>query len=198
MTETTETTVPETSTTTTEEKGKTRQMSFSVLDSGEIRAEFGEGIEPLTLNPANVPEHVLAAATVEGLIARSRGYTSKLEGDSRTPAALRDATAKAFENLLAGVWKIERGGTGQTEYSIEVEAAWLFRSKRAAKKGETFTGTLAEAAEGFAKLTDDQKKELKAVALYKACFAEVKAQRAVANAAALAKAADEAEDNAPM
>jgi hypothetical protein len=194
MTDETETTTE----TSTEEKGKTRQMSFSVLDSGEIRAEFGEGIEPLTLNPADVPEHVLAAATVEGLIARSRGYTSKLEGDGRTPAALREATAKAFENLLAGVWKIERGGTGQSEYSIEVEAAWLFRKKRAEKKGETFTGTVAEAAEGFAKLTDDQKKELKAVALYRVCFAEIKAQRDAIKLAKLVKEAEADEDKAPM
>lgn len=175
----------------TEEKG--RQMTFTVLESGEIRADFGPGLDPLTLNPAEVPESLYSAAVAEGLMSRARGYTSKLTGDARTPAALRDVIAKAFENMKAGVWKIERVAGGSSEFSIEQEAAWMFRSKRAAAKGETFTGTLAEAAEAFTALTDDQKKTLKALPLYRLCYAEVKAQRDAEKLAKLKADASKAE-----
>lgn len=62
-----------------------KQMAFSVLDSGEIEASFGPGFEPLRLNPADVPEAVQLLAISEGLISRSRGYVSRLEGEDRTP-----------------------------------------------------------------------------------------------------------------
>jgi len=193
-TNTTNETAPETK---PETKPSTRQMSFTVLDSGEIRAEFGPGLEALTLNPALVPESLIAAAVTEGLIARARSYGSKLEGEARTPEALRAATAKAFENMLAGIWKVERSGTGG-EFPIEVEAAWVFRQKRAVKAGKDISeaGTLEQTAEAFGKLTDEQKKELKGVALYKVAYAEVKAARDAAKLAKLQKEA-EAEESGP-
>lgn len=170
----------------TAEAGK-RQMSFTVLEDGTIRAEFGEGIEPLHLNPAAVPETLQVDAMTEGLISRARGYASKLVADARTPAALRDAIAKAFENLLAGVWKIERAAGEGGEVSMEVEAAFLFRQMRAAATNAKlreqnapevpFTGTLAEAAEAFGKLDEESKKELKALPRYQLALAEVKAKR---------------------
>ncbi len=183
---------------TPKEKGNSRQMSFTVLDDGTIRADFGPGIEPLSLNPGTVPEAILAAATTEGLISRARSYTSKLEGDSRTPAALREVIAKAFSNLLAGVWKIERSGAGGTEYTIEVEAALVFRQMRAASKGETCADTLETVAAQWATLTPEQQKQLKELPRYKAAFAQVKAQRQAEKAAALMKKADEDEANAPF
>lgn len=168
------------------EKAKTRQMTFTVLDDGVIRAEFGEGVEPLTLNPAAVPESLQAAAMTEGLISRSRGYTSRLTDADRTPNALRAAVAKAFENLLAGVWKMERA-PGEAEFSIEVEAAFLFRQMRAKAKGEPFTGTIQESADNFATLSDEQKKTLKALPRYQLALAEVKQARATKKLEALAK-----------
>lgn len=183
MTEETQTTEPVNTVTdgdpapvspTPEEKG--RQMTFTVLDSGEIRADFGPGLDPLTLNPGEIPESLISAAVAEGLMSRARGYTSKLTGDARTPAALREVIAKAFDNMRQGVWKIERVGGG-SEFSIEQEAAWVFRAKRAAAKGETFTGTLEEAAAAFTGLSDEQKKTLKGLPLYRLCYAEVKAKR---------------------
>src|SRR6478736_903912 len=100
----------------TDAPAKTRQMSFEVLESGEIRADFGKGLEPLLLNPALVPEHIIAAAVTEGLISRTRGYTSKLSADDRTPEALRAAVEKGFAALLAGTWKIERVAGGSADY----------------------------------------------------------------------------------
>jgi hypothetical protein len=174
---------------------KTRQMTFTVGEDGQIRADFGEGIDPVFLNPGAVPEVVAAAAVTEGLISRSRGYTSRLTGAERTPAALRDAVAKAFANLMSGVWKIERAAGAGQEFSIEVEAAFLFRKMRAEAKGEEFTGTLEEAAAQFASLDDEQKKKLKATPRYQLAFAEVKAARQAAKAKKLAAAIGEDDDS---
>lgn len=177
------------------ETGK-RQMSFTVLEDGTIRAEFGEGIEPLNLNPAAVPETLQAAAMTEGLISRARGYTSKLTDEARTPAALRVAIAKAFENLLAGVWKIERAAGEGGEVSMEVEAAFLFRQMRAKAKNEEFTGTLAEAAEAFGKLDEESKKTLKALPRYQLALAEVKAKRQADKLAKMAAKLEKEGDDA--
>ena len=184
----------ETETQTPETKTKSRQMSFTVLEDGTIRADFGEGLDPVTLRPLDVPETLQAAAMTEGLISRARGYTSKLQDDARTPAALREAIAKAFDNLRAGVWKIERAA-GEADYSIEVEAAFLFRAMRAKAKNEPYSETIAEVAEAFAKLTDEQKKTLKALPRYQLAMAEIKAKRAAEKQAALlAKLAKEGDD----
>lgn len=174
-----------------EEKG--RQMTFTVLDSGEIRADFGPGLDPLTLNPAEIPESLISAAVAEGLMSRARGYTSKLTGDARTPSALREVIEKAFQNMRQGIWKIERVGGASSEFSIEQEAAFIFRQKRAAAKGETFTGTLEEAAAAFTALTDEQKKTLKGLPLYRLCYAEVKAARDAAKLEKLKADASKAE-----
>jgi len=181
----------------TDAPAKTRQMSFEVLESGEIRADFGKGLEPLLLNPALVPEHIIAAAVTEGLISRTRGYTSKLSADDRTPEALRAAVEKGFAALLAGTWKIERVAGGSADYPLEVEAAHRFRKMRAESKGEEFTSTIEEAAVNFAALTDDQKKTLKALPRYQLALAEVKAERQAEKAAAMAKKiAESGEDEA--
>jgi len=172
---------------------KTRQMSFTVLDSGEIRADFGEGVEPLTLNPAMVPESLQALAIVEGFISRLRGATSKLQGEDRTPDNLRSAVDKGMQSLLSGVWKIERASSGVTEFPIEVEAAWVFKRLKAESKGETFTVTLEEAAAAWATLTEDQKTQLKALPRYQLARAQVKAQRDAAKLAKLQKSVDAGE-----
>jgi hypothetical protein len=173
----------------TAETGTKRQMSFALLDDGTIRADF-TGLDPLILDPAAVPEHVQAAAIAEGYISRVRAYTSKLTDKERTPEALREAVAKGFAALLAGIWKVAREASA-AEVTIEAEAAFRFRRARALAKGEDFTGTLEEAVTQFAALTDDQKKQLKAVPLYQAQLAEVKAERATAKAAKLMEKAKE-------
>lgn len=176
-------------------KAKTRQMTFTVLEDGNIRAEFGEGVEVLQLNPTEVPESLQLSAVTEGIISRLRGYTSKLTDADRTPVALRAAVAKGIENLKAGVWKIERApGEGTPEYSIEVEAAHLFKQMRAKAKGEEFTGTLADSADAFGKLDDEQKKKLKGLSRYQLALAEVKAARAAAKLAKLQKSAGTDDD----
>lgn len=196
MTEQTTTTAPETETeTTAPAKEKTRQMSFTVLEDGTIRADFGPELEPLTLNPGDVPETIYTAAVTEGLISRARGYTSKLTDSDRTPAALREAIAKAFTALLAGTWKIERAAGAGEEFSLEVQAAHVFREMRAKAKGETYTGTLAEAAENFGALSDDQKKALKALPRYQLALAQVKADHAAKKAEKLAKKVEASEDD---
>lgn len=192
MTETTNT--PETTETKPEAK-TSRQMSFSVLEDGTIRADFGPELEPLTLNPGDVPETIYTAAVTEGLISRARGYTSKLTDSDRTPAALREAIAKAFTALLAGTWKIERAAGAGEEFSLEVQAAHVFRAMRAKAKGEEYTGTLAEAAENFAALSDEQKKALKALPRYQLALAQVKAEHAAKKAEKLAKKVSESEED---
>lgn len=179
----------------TEAPAKVRQMSFTTLEDGTIRAEFGEGLEPLFLNPALLPESIITACVTEGAISRARGYNSKLEGAARTPAALREGTAKAFENLLAGLWKIERSGTGIAEFTIEIEAAHLFRVMRDKAAGKVYEGTMADVSENWAKLTDDQKKQVKALPRYQLALSEVKEKRAAEKRAKLEAAviADEGE-----
>lgn len=168
-----------------------RQMSFTELDTGDVRADFGPGLEPVVFTPAALPETLLAAALTEGVVARLRGYTSKLVGAARTPEALREAILKGVENLFThALWKIEREpGEGGTTISIEAEAAWIFRQKRALAKGEAYTQDLADCAKDFSALPDEKRAALKAVPLYKIAYAEVKARKAAENAAKLAKQA---------
>lgn len=188
-----------------------KQMSFSVLDSGEIEASFGPDIEPLRLNPADVPEAVQLLAISEGLISRSRGYVSRLEGEDRTPENMRAQVLKAFDNLRAGIWKLERGeGGGSADFTIEIEAAWLFRKMKAEAKNETFTETLGETAAMWGQLTDDekdadgkviakgQKSQVKALPRYQQALAQVKARRAAEKAAKLAAKADADEADSPF
>jgi hypothetical protein len=174
----------------------TRQMSFTELDNGDVRADFGPGLDPVVFTPAALPEALLAAALTEGVIARLRSYTSKLVGDSRTPANLRESIVKGVDNLFAkGIWKIEREpGEPGASISIEAEAAWIFRQKRAAAKGEDYLQSLVDCAKDFGALSDDKKKQLKAVPAYQVAYAAVKARKAAENAAKLAKAASEMGD----
>lgn len=168
-----------------------RQMSFTQTEEGVIVANFGEGIDPLTLAPLDVPETLQAAAMTEGLVSRLRGYTSKLEGDARTPEALREAIAKGMDNLRKGIWKIERAA-GEAEFTVEVEAAWVFRKMRAAAQTPPidYTETIEQVAEVFGKLTDEQKKQLKALPRYQLAMAQVKAERAAKKQAELAAKLD--------
>jgi hypothetical protein len=191
-----------------------RQMSFTVLDDGTIEATFGKGVDPIRLNPTETPERVQFAAITEGLISRARSYTSKLQDSERTPENLSKAVAKAFENLRNGVWKIEREASdGEPTYTIEVEAAFLFRKMKAESKNEPFTETLADVAALWESLTDDeteekdgkkvvtkvgQKSQVKALPRYQQAYAQIKADRALAKAKKLAEKADKAEEEAPM
>lgn len=179
---------------TSTEKGGKHQMSFTVGDDGTIRADFGPGLDPLVLDPAKVPESLYPAIIAEGIISRARGYNSKLQGEDRTPAALRGATEKAFENFLQGIWKVERIGGGLV-ISIEAEAAFVFRQKRATLKGVTFDGTLEQSAADFAALSEEKKAVLKADKLYAVAYAEVKARRAAEKAAKLAEKAEASGDD---
>lgn len=206
----------ENETTTTEAKTATvRQMSFTILDDGHIRAEFGPGLDPITLDPQSLPEDIFPHALAEGIISRLRSYASKLSGDERTPAALRDATLIGVENLQAGKWKVERApGSGSSEVTIEAEAAHVYRKGRFAETnpGEEYTRTLEQDAEDFSKLTDDtkdeagkvtlkgQKSKLKETQRYQVALATVKAARSAAKAAKLqAKIkAEEATTEAPF
>lgn len=179
------------------EAKKTRQMTFTVGEDGKIRADFGEGLDPLYLSPSDIPETIQADALAEGLISRARGYTSKLVDKDRTPEALRLAVNKGFENLLKGIWKIERApGEGTPDYSIEVEAAYLFRQMRVKAQNKPIeeAGTIEAAAESFAKLTDEEKKKLKALPRYQLAMAEVKSKRAAAKLEAMAKKLEEDKD----
>lgn len=171
-----------------EEKKSVRQMSFATLEDGTVRAEFGEGIDPVTFHPAKMPEALFPAALAAGFIGRLRGYTSRLIGDGRTPVALRDAIVKGLSDLNAGIWAAEReAGTGSSEISMEAEAAYVYRVKRAEAKGEVYSGTLEQAAADFAALTDEQTKVLKGLPRYQLAYAEVKARRTAERAEKLAK-----------
>jgi hypothetical protein len=170
-----------------------RQMSFAVLDDGTVRAEFGTGIDPLTFHPAKMPEPLFPAALAAGFIGRLRGYTSRLVGEGRTPEALRAAIAKGIADLQAGIWAAEREA-GAGEISMEAEAAYVYRVKRAEAKGEKYDGTLEAAAEDFGNLTDEQKKVLKALPRYQLAYAEVKARRTAERAEKLAKKVEAGED----
>jgi len=173
-------------------------MSFHVLENGDIRADFTDpDVESLTLALADVPEAVRLAAVTEGLISRARGYASKLTDAERTPAALADAVKSAFANLIAGVWKAPRA-TAAAEFSIEVEAAHLFRKMKAETKGEAFTDTLETVDALWNSLTDEQKKQVKDLPRYKAAYAQIKAARQADRAAKLLRKAEADEADSPV
>lgn len=191
---TTEQNTPE----TTETEKSKRQMSFTVLENGTIQANFGEALDPLTLDPAAVPEGLRLAAITEGLISRARSAASKLTDKDRTPENLRVAVEKAFQNLLAGVWKIERAAGAGAEVSIEVEAAWLFQRMRAESQGQEYTTPLSDVVISWAGLSDEQKAKVKALPRYQAAYAKVKAARQAAKAEKLLKDADKTEQESPF
>lgn len=178
----------QTQTETTSESAETskRHMSLSVLDNGNIRADFDAGVESIEFAPGDLPESILPAAVAEGLMSRLRSYTSRLNGAGRTPEALRKAIAQGVEDLRNGVWTRTRA-EGIGEISQEAEAAHVFRQLRAAAKGETYTGTLEDDVKAFRDLGDEQKKLLKATDLYKTAMAKVKADRAAKTADKLSK-----------
>lgn len=178
----------------TEAPKSKRQMSFTDLDDGTIRADFGSDLPPLVFTPSAFPETIYAAAFAEGIKARLRGYTSKLSDENRTPEKMREAIAKGIENLMAGVWTVQRE-PGQGDVSIEAEAAHRYRKAKfeADNPGQTYTGELAADAAAFAGLSDEQKATLKKVPRYAAAYAAVKAERAAAKAAKEAEKAAKAE-----
>lgn len=189
----TETQTPET---TPETQAKKRQMTFTVLDDGTVRADFPDsGLEAYTFNPSAIPEALYPDALTEGVINRLRGHMGKLVGGARTPEAMRQTLIHGWETIQKGVWKIEREA-GVGTFSAEVEAAWLFRQKRAVAAGQPIesVGTLAESATAYAQLSDKNKAKLKATPLYKAAYAEIRARNALANASKLQKKAGTAED----
>lgn len=173
---------------------KTRQMSFSVLDDGTVRADFGEGVDPLTFNPATLPEKLFPSALAKGFIMFLQGRTSRLAGENRTPKTLHDAVAAGLTDLRNGIWTQERQAGAGGEISIEAEAAHWFRVARAEKKGEAYTLTVEQSAEAYAALSEDQQAKLKSLPTYKAAYAKVKAERQTAKAAKLAKKAETEEE----
>lgn len=198
MSEQIETTVETTETAPAAPAASKRQMSFTVLEDGTIRADFGPELEALTLNPTEVPESLHVLAITDGLMARARGYTSKLVDADRTPENLRTAIAKAFTAFKAGVWKIERAASVLDDFSQEVRAAFLFRKTRAEDKGEAFTDSLAQVAEFWNALTDDQKKQVKSLPRYQLALAKTKAEDAAKKAEALAKKVATEEEDSPF
>lgn len=174
---------------------KKHQMRFVVLDDGTIQAQFGEGIDPVSLDPADVPEKVQLAAITEGLIARARAILGRLDGENRTRENLATATAEAFAAFRSGEWKTERVSTATATYTIEEEAAHEYRLLKAQSKGEVLSATLAETAEFWASLTEDQQKQVKATARFAQARAIVNARRAEAKIAKAAKKAAKQDDD---
>lgn len=168
------------------------QMKFVELDDGQVRAEF-DGQEPFTFSPSSLAEELLAKAAVKGVIVRMQSAASKLTGDDRTPAKLREAMIGAWAQLQNGVWAIERAAAA-LEVSIEAEAAHLWRVAMGEKKGTPYPGTLEQSAADFQGLSAEQQKKLKANPLYQLKYAEVKQARAAAKLAKLAKKAEAADD----
>lgn len=188
-----------TDTTTTDAPKAKRQMTFSVLEDGTVRADFPDsGLEPFVFAPSAIPEACYADAVTDGVIYRMRSGMGRLTGEARTADAMRASLVETWGHLSAGNWKVARvAGEGGTSYTIEVEAAFIFRQKRAVAAGKDISeaGTLAQAAENYAALSDDQVAKLKANPLYQLARAEVKAARDAEKLAKLAKKAAESEDD---
>jgi len=179
---------------------KTRQMSMTVLDDGVIRAEFGPGLDPLSIDPSKLPEDILPQAVAEGIRSFLRARGSKLSGDTRTPAALRAVVAEGIDDLLAGKWFTPRAASTSTaDITADAEAAHVYRKTRFAETnpGEEYTGTLAADAAAYKALDEGKQKKLKAVPRFQVALATVKAARMAAKAAKLEKkvAATETEDS---
>lgn len=202
-------------TTETQTTTPKKQMSLSYLtETGQVMATFVDNSEPLYIGIDEVPEDSRIKALVGGIMANLRGATSKLEGENRTPANLRTAIAQRMTDIRAGQWTTERApGEAGESYTIEQEAAWLFRKLKAEAANKEFTETLAEVAELWDSLTDDpkgadgkplkdengkvilgQKGQVKATPRYQQALAQIKARRAAEKAEKMAKKAAAAED----
>jgi hypothetical protein len=182
--------VSETSTTATAHKPepkKVRQMSFSVLESGEVHAEFGEGIEPIRFSPAALPEAIYPQAVTAGVISMLRSYTSRLADADRTPENLRKQIAAGLVDLEAGQWGRGRTG-GAPEFSLEGETAHVWRVLRFAETnpGEAYPGTVEDDAREYAAKDEVLQKKLKATPRWALALAQVKASRAAKKAEKLA------------
>lgn len=168
--------------TTAQTPAKARKLAFTVLDDGGIRAEFGEGLDPLYFYPDELPSTLTHDAITEGIVSRLRGFAANVE--DRTSEKLRAAVERGIGLLKEGLWRAER--VSAEEYTIEEEAAHLFRVMRAESEGKAYGGTLADDAEAFSSLSDEKKKELKTLPRYRAAYAQVKAERQARTAAKLA------------
>jgi len=170
---------------------RNRQMSFTVLDDGNIRADFGPGADPILVNvTSDLPASLYPQAVAKGFIANWSGATAKLAGEGRNPLSLRAAVLARIDLNKVGIWGAVRGEGAGEEISIEAEAAHVFRVKRGEKKGEPYIQGLDESVAAFSALSEEQKTKLKATPLYKLAYAEVKAKRAAEKLTKLAAAAE--------
>lgn len=178
------------------EPKKVRQMSFNILESGEVHAEFGEGVDPLRFNPSALPETIFPQAVTAGVISMLRSYTSRLADADRNPVNLRKMIAAGLEDLQAGRWGRGRAGGGVAEFSLEGEAAHLWRTLafREANPGEDYPGTLEKDAADYAALPAEKQAKLKATPRWALALAQAKADRAARKAAKMAAAKQEASE----
>lgn len=180
---------------TPEKTSTPRAMSFHVLEDGTVRADF-HGLDPLTFNPGAFPESILPMAVTEGVIQNLRSAGSRISGDERTPAKLRELVAARLAAMLAGEWRPERESAGESEsYTIDEEAAHVFRKLRfeAENPGQAYTGTLAADAAAYSALDETRQKALKATARFQQARTQVKLARDAVKAAKLAKKAEKEE-----
>lgn len=183
MSETVETTSVPTPAPAPEPKAKTRQMSFSVLESGEVHAEFGEGVEPIRFAPAALPEQIFPQAVTAGVISMLRSYTSRLADADRTPENLRKQIAAGLVDLQAGQWGRGRIA-GAPEFTLEGETAHVWRILRFTETNpaEDYPGTLEADAREYASKGEELQKKLKATPRWALALARVKADRAARKA----------------
>jgi hypothetical protein len=181
---------------------KTPKMAQTVGDDGSVKFAFSEDAGEQVYNLSDFPENVREFFAIFGMRTKLRNFTVPDSGEKEaSPAKMAEKLSKGAALLKAGLLRVAREpGEKKGGGTILLEAAMIYKAKKAAAKGEEFALTEAEVAAELEALTDEQLEQLKGTTLFKLAMAEVKEKRAAEKKAALeAQAAKEAaEEDAPM
>lgn len=175
-----------------EEKAKkTPKMSQAVKEDGSVEFAFSHGVKQ-TYSLADFPPNVRDFFATFGMRTKLRNFTVPDSGEKEASAEQMATKLEKGANLLkAGLLRVAREpGEKKAGGTLLLEAAFIYKQKKAAAKGEEFTGTEADVAAELEALDEEKLDALKGTTLFKLAMAEVKEKRAAEKKAALQKQAE--------
>lgn len=175
------------------------KMTREDHEDGSSTYRFAHGAEikvSLDQFPANVREFF---ATF-GMLTKVRNFTA-IEKDETGAAAGSEAMhakmLKGVELLKQGVLRAAaEAGDKRSGGTLLLEAAFIYRQKKAKAQGVEFTETETDVAKAIEALTEEQLKGLKETSMFKLAMEEAKMARQAARLAAAQKAAEAEEAGA--
>ncbi len=185
---------------------KQADMEQIVNEDGSVTFAFPAIGEKLTVRMEDFPQNVRDFFGIFGMRTKLRNFTAleKAEdGSAASPAAKFAELKKGYDLLVAGTLRAAREpGEKGASSTVELEAFVAYKVTKLRDKGasdeEIAAVTPVSIAAELEKLTDDQIKEVKATKRFQKALADVKAARAAARAAKLAKEAAAEEDSVAL